>query len=52
MLRTVIITGTIAFALLAVILVSGVVAEATPRFEYFEFGLTLLTLLVTLVGSY
>jgi hypothetical protein len=52
MLRTVIITGTIAFALLAVILVSGVVAEATPGFEYFEFGLTLLTLLVTLVGSY
>ena len=52
MLRTVIITGTIAFALLAVFLVSGVVAEATPGLEYFEFGLTLLTLLVILVGSY
>ena len=51
-LRTVIITGTISFALLAVILVSGVVVEATPGFEYLEFGLALLTLLVILVGSY
>jgi hypothetical protein len=29
-----------------------VVVEATPGFEYLEFGLTLLTLLVILVGSY
>ena len=52
MLRTVIITGTIAFAILAVILVLTVVAAPSRNAEYLEFGLALLTMLVILIGSY
>jgi hypothetical protein len=52
MLRTVIITGTIAFAILAVILVLTVLAGPSRNAEYLEFGLALLTMLVILIGSY
>ena len=52
MLRTVIITGTIAFAILAVILLLTVLAGASQNTEYLKFGLTLLLFLVILVGSY
>jgi ABC-type nickel/cobalt efflux system permease component RcnA len=52
MLRTVIVTGTIAFAILAVILVLTVVQGATLGAEYLEFVLALTMFLVILVGSY
>jgi hypothetical protein len=52
MLRTVIITGTIAFAILAVILVLTVLMRPTHNAEYLRFALSLLTMLVILVGSY
>jgi hypothetical protein len=52
MLRTVVITGTIAFAILAVILVLTVIQGATLDTEYLEFALALIMFLVILVGSY
>ncbi len=52
MLRTVIITGAISFAILAVIQFLTITAGAAIDTEYLEFGLTLLMFLVILVGSY
>ena len=52
MLRTVVITGAIAFAILAVILVLTVIQGATLDTEYLEFALALIMFLVILVGSY
>ena len=52
MLRTVVITGAISFAILAVILVLTVVQGATLDTEYLEFALALTMFLVILVGSY
>jgi hypothetical protein len=52
MLRTVVITGALAFAILAVILVLTVVQGATLDTEYLEFALALTMFLVILVGSY
>jgi ABC-type nickel/cobalt efflux system permease component RcnA len=52
MLRTVVITGAISFAILAVILVLTVVQGATLDTEYLEFALALIMFLVILAGSY
>jgi ABC-type nickel/cobalt efflux system permease component RcnA len=52
MLRTVVITGVISFAILAVILVLGVLQGATLDAEYLEFALALIMFLVILIGSY
>ncbi len=52
MLRTVIITGTIAFAIMAVILVLTVVTQPSVDMEYIKFGLMLLMFLVIIIGSY
>jgi hypothetical protein len=52
MLRTVVITGAISFAILTVILFLTVVIGATLGTEYLEFALALTMFLVILVGSY
>ena len=52
MLRTVVITGAISFAILTVILLLTVVVGATLDTEYLEFALALVMFLVILVGSY
>ena len=52
MLRAVIITGAISFAILAVILFLTMTSGAAIGTEYLEFALTLLMFLVILVGSY
>jgi ABC-type nickel/cobalt efflux system permease component RcnA len=52
MLRTVVITGVISFAILAVILVLTVLQGATLDAEYLEFALALIMFLVILIGSY
>ena len=52
MLRTVVITGAISFAILGVILFLTVSAGAAIETEYLVFGLTMLMFLVILVGSY
>jgi heme/copper-type cytochrome/quinol oxidase subunit 4 len=52
MLRTVIITGAISFAILAVIQFLTITAGAAIETEYLEFALTMLMFLVILVGSY
>ena len=52
MLRTVIITGILAFAILAVITFLTVLAGTSQSMEYLKFGLSLLMFLVIIVGSY
>ncbi len=52
MLRTVVITGAISFAILAVILFLTLGAGAALETEYLEFALALAMFLVILVGSY
>jgi hypothetical protein len=52
MLRTVVITGAISFAILAVILFLTLTVGATLETEYLEFALALAMFLVILVGSY
>jgi hypothetical protein len=52
MLRTVVITGAISFAILAVILVLTMVVGAALDTEYLEFALAIAMFLVILVGSY
>jgi hypothetical protein len=52
MLRTVITTGAISFAILAVILFLTVMVGATLDAEYVEFALALAMFLVILIGSY
>ncbi len=52
MLRTVVITGAISFAILAVILFLTLAVGATLETEYLEFALALAMFLVILVGSY
>ncbi len=52
MLRTVVITGALSFAILTVILVLTVLIGAALDTEYLEFALALLMFLVILVGSY
>jgi ABC-type nickel/cobalt efflux system permease component RcnA len=52
MLRTVVITGVVSFAILAVILVLTVLQGATLDAEYLEFALALIMFLVILIGSY
>ncbi len=52
MLRTVIITGAISFAILAAILLLTVVRGATLGSEYVEFALALIMFLVIIIGSY
>ena len=52
MLRTVVITGAISFAILTAVLLLTVVAGATLDTEYLEFALALVMFLVILVGSY
>ena len=52
MLRTVVITGAISFAILAVILVLTIMVGAALDTEYLEFALALAMFLVILVGSY
>ncbi len=52
MLRTVVITGAISFAILTAILLLTVVLGATLDTEYLEFALALVMFLVILVGSY
>jgi hypothetical protein len=51
-LRTVVITGTISFAILAVILILTVVVGAAIDTEYLEFVLAMAMFLVILIGSY
>ena len=51
-MRTVMITGVIAFSILAAILVLSVVARATLDTAHLEFALALVMFLVILVGSY
>ena len=46
------ITGTISFAILAVILLLTVVAGAAIDTEYLEFALAIAMFLVILIGSY
>jgi hypothetical protein len=50
--RAVIITGAIAFLILAVMLVLPLVARATLTTEYIEFALALVMFLVIIAGSY
>jgi hypothetical protein len=52
MLRTVVITGAISFAILSAILFLTVVVGASLDTEYLEFALALAMFLVILVGSY
>ena len=52
MLRTVVITGAISFAILSVILLLTVAVGPTLETEYLEFALALAMFLVILVGSY
>ena len=52
MLRTVIITGAISFAILVVILYLTLTVRPTLESEYLEFGLALAMFLVILLGSY
>jgi hypothetical protein len=52
MLRTVVITGAISFAILAVILFLTLWAGAALDTEYLEFALALAMFLVIIVGSY
>ena len=52
MLRTVVITGAISFAILAATLLLTVLVGATLDTEYLEFALALAMFLVILVGSY
>jgi heme/copper-type cytochrome/quinol oxidase subunit 4 len=52
MLRTVVITGAISFAILAVILFLTLTVGATLETEYLEFALALAMFLIILVGSY
>jgi hypothetical protein len=52
MLRTVVITGAISFAILTAILLLTVLVGATLDTEYLEFALALAMFLVILVGSY
>jgi hypothetical protein len=52
MLRTVVITGAISFAILAVILFLTLTVGATLETEYLEFALALAMFLVILGGSY
>ena len=52
MLKTIVITGAISFAILAAILVLTVVVGAALDTEYLEFALALAMFLVMLVGSY
>jgi hypothetical protein len=52
MLRTVIITGVLAFAILVVIAVLEWVAGNAQNSEYLQFGLSLLVFLVIIIGSY
>jgi hypothetical protein len=52
MLRTVVITGAISFAILTAVLLLTVVVGATLDTEYLEFALALVMFLVILVGSY
>jgi hypothetical protein len=52
MLRTVVITGAISFAIFAVIDFLTVTVGATLDTEYLEFALAIAMLLVILVGSY
>ena len=52
MLRTVVITGAISFAILAVILFLTLTVGATLDTEYLEFALSLAMFLVIIVGSY
>jgi hypothetical protein len=52
MLRTVVITGAISFAILTAILLLTVVVGASLDTEYLEFALALAMFLVILVGSY
>jgi heme/copper-type cytochrome/quinol oxidase subunit 4 len=52
MLRTVVITGAISFAILAFILFLTLTVGATLETEYLEFALALAMFLVILVGSY
>jgi hypothetical protein len=52
MMRTVIITGAIAFAILAVALGLTIIARSTLGTEYLEFALALVLFLVIIVGSY
>ena len=52
MLRTVVITGAISFAILAVILFLTLTVGATLETEYLEFALALAMFVVILVGSY
>jgi hypothetical protein len=52
MLRTVMITGAISFAILTAILFLTVVVGASLDTEYLEFALALAMFLVILVGSY
>jgi hypothetical protein len=51
-LRTVVITGAISFAILAVILFLTVVVGAAIDTEYLEFVLAITMFLVILIGSY
>jgi heme/copper-type cytochrome/quinol oxidase subunit 4 len=52
MLRAVVITGAISFAILAVILFLTLTVGATLDTEYLEFALSLAMFLVIIVGSY
>ena len=52
MLRTVVITGAISFAILSAILLLTVAVRPTLDTEYLEFALALAMFLVILVGSY
>ncbi len=52
MVRTVIITGAIALALLVAIVVITFVSAPTTGAEYIEFALALAMCLVILLGSY
>jgi len=52
MLKTIVITGAISFAILAAILILTVVVGAALDTEYLEFALALAMFFVILVGSY
>ena len=52
MLRTVVITGAISFAILAVILFLTLTVGATLETEYLEFALALAMFMIIIVGSY
>jgi hypothetical protein len=52
MIRTVITTGVLAFAILVVILVLELVGGINQNIEYLQFGLSLLMFLCIIIGSY